>query len=570
MFYSILLVFLGILQFSLLNAQENTLSSSPETAQSSLFDVLAEQCDVDVSHLSLFDFLEFDHHPFWSREFDSRPLEETIMMGEQMSKSAELTQYPKWASEDPEKVRQYYALHQEGRLDRMLGYIACRLGIIIHGEISQEELALKLNHFDIQKLLNEGPFEHPDLSLAAQQLIYDSLQLPKVFDIHLHNPGYDEGNYLNPKAGALGVAAWIDYFKFLVMRYASGITSPYGSTHEARKRIHIYARHFPKLCGVILPIHKAILPDGTEDWENTGNFLKNRSALLTALSFSDTHSELLPAVSVHPFDRKWKEKLMKAHATGIRLVKWMPPQSIQPDSDLLDEYYKTMKELGMFLIAHAGPEHTIPTHKDNEQWMDWGNPLRFRKPLQIGVNVILAHCGHRDSIPDLDHPEQPKIPGYLLFLRLAKEAHQKNQSGEWSGKLFGDLAAVTTHYGPDFIKELLRHANEEGIRLIYGSDYPFTNLIKPKNDAYDLCANARILDREKVGPLKEIRSWNPLLANYVFTKNLELQLPTGETLKFPEETFTGEFKDVEFKLFDREIWEEYKSQEFKRPWPSKF
>jgi uncharacterized protein len=524
-----------------------------------------EHLDFSLTDLSL-DASAFDSDPFWNRNLPpSCFLEETtILSEEQATKNKALSENPKWAEGSPEKVREYYAIHQEGHIDRMLGYVACRLGVIVHGDVNQEQLAINLNRFDIHKLLMEGPDQHAVLSLEAQQLIYASLiDTNKIFDIHLHNLGYDEGNYLNPKASAFGVASWMDYFTFLVLRYASGMSSPQESTHEARKRIHLYAEHFPKLCGIVLPIHKAILPNGMIDWDNTGNFLKNRSALLTALNFQNSSSELLPAISVHPFDLKWKEKLLKAHQKGIRLVKWMPPQSIPPDSDLLDEYYDTLKLLEMVLIAHAGPEHAIPTHEGNKQWIDWGNPLRFRKPLQMGVNVILAHCGHKDHIPDLDDPDQPEVPGYQLFLRLAKEAHEKNQTGEWAGKLYGDLAAVTTHYGPDFIRELLLHANEEGVRLIYGSDYPYTNLIKPKNDAYDICAQAGLLDPEKVEALKEIRAWNPLLANYIFTKNLELQLPNGERLEFPESTFTGEFKDAELKLIDQEIWQDYKINSIK-------
>ena len=480
------------------------------------------------------------------------------LSAEHVQQSINLTENPKWGNGSPEKVHHYYASHRENKLDRILGFIACRLGVIVHGNVNQEQLAINLNRFDIKKLLAEGPYPSPVFSQLAQELLYDSLHdMPRVFDIHIHNLGYDEGNYLNPKAAALGEAAWMDYFTFLVLRYASGMSSPIGSTHEARKRIHLYAEHFPGLCGIILPIHKAILPNGIIDWERTGSFLKNRSALLTALSFESSNSELLTAVSVHPFDPRWQEKLLKAHAKGIRLVKWMPPQSIPPDSDLLDDYYHFMRELGMTIIAHAGPEHTIPTNEDNREWVDWGNPLRFRKPLQMGVNVILAHCGHKDMILDLDHPELIEVPGYQLFIRLAREAHQKNQNGEWQGKLFGDLAAVTTHYGPDFIEQLLLHANEEGIRLIYGSDYPFTNLIKPRNDAYEICAQYGLLPLEKVEPLKEIRAWNPLLANYVFTKNLELRLSCGEVLRFPEATFTGEFKDAELNLIDREAWNQY-------------
>ena len=388
-----------------------------------------------------------------------------------------LTPLPKWTEGDIQKLQNYYELHREGYLDRMLGYIAASMGIIVHGHLSQEQLEEHLNQFDVQSI-DLADLQPGYLSNAACKLIQDSLlDVNRVYDIHLHNLGYDEGNYLNPKASVFGIAQSMDYFTFMVLRYAAGMSEPEGSTQEARKRLQLYAMHFPKLCGIVLPIHKAILEDGTIDWENTGNYLKNRPALQTALSFQSSISELLPAASVHPFDSKWEEKLVAAHEKGIRLIKWMPPQSIPPDSDLLDVYYEKLHQLGMTLIAHSGPEHAIPTNEGNLHWADWGNPLRFRKALEKGVDVILAHCGHRELIPDLDREDDSQALGLDLFIRLAREAHQKNLSGEWTGKLFGDLAAVTNHYGPEFVKELLLHVNEDGIRFIYGSDYPYTNLI---------------------------------------------------------------------------------------------
>lgn len=339
----------------------------------------------------------------------------------------------------------------------------------------------------------------------------------------------------------------MDYFTFTVLRYASGMSSPIGSTHEARKRIHLYAAHFPKLVGFILPIHKPIFPNGQIDWEKTGNYLSNFSAWLTATSFIGNASTLRSAVSIHPFDLEWEEKLQKAHQRGIRLVKWMPPQSIPPDSERLDIFYLKMKDLGMTLIAHPGHEHTIPTY---EGWQDWGNPLKFRRALQKGVNVVFAHCGHHDLIPDLDDPEHSLVSGLSLFLRIALEAYAKNLTGEWQGRAYGDLAEVTTHFGANFIKELLMYAQEEGVRLIYGSDYPYTNLIKPKADAYKICCEAGLLDHHKVKALKEIRSWNPLLANYVFTRNLEVVTDNGRKFSFPKCTFNGEFEDGELVLWE--------------------
>lgn len=452
---------------------------------------------------------------------------------------------PKWSEGDQEIFESYYDSHSEYYIDRMLGYIASSWGIIVHGQLNQEKLSSLL--------------EETQLSQEAENLLLDSLSnINAVYDIHLHNLGYDEGNYLNPKAAAWGIANYNDYFTFMVLRYAAGMTQPLGSTQEARTRLQLYAKFFPKFRGIILPIHQAIHPDGRSDWENTGSYLKNKSALKTASTFESSQSELFPAVSVHPFDLKWEEKLISAYAKGIRLIKWMPPQSIPPDSELLNPYYEKLRELGMVIIAHSGPEHAIPTHEGNLEWFDWGNPLRFRKPLSMGVDVILAHCGHHEMIADIDSESNESALGVDLFIRLAKEAYLKNLTGEWTGRLFGDLAAVTNHYGPDFIKKLLLNINEKGVRIIYGSDYPYTNLVQPGKDAYEICAKEGLLDPQKVKPLKELRNWNPLLANFVFTKNLQLRTEEGEILEFPNCTFDGEFKDANLILVNDELWNSYR------------
>ncbi len=44
------------------------------------------------------------------------------------------------------------------------------------------------------------------------------------------------------------------------------------------------------------------------------------------------------------------------------------------------------------------------------------------------------------------------------------------------------------------------------------------------------------------------------------TRNLELLLPSGEIMKFPDSVFTGEFQDVKLQLIDEEIWQAYKNR----------
>lgn len=442
---------------------------------------------------------------------------------------------PKWAQGNSQVAKDYYASHAETWLDRPLRSVNCLIGVIIHGDLSQDQLQAKLSSFDIKKLLTKGPYDHSLLSVPAQRLISESLKIERVIDIHLHNLGYDEGNYLNPAISTRGKTSFGEYAKWLVIRYAAGMTDPSGSTEEARRRIHLYAHHFPKLQGFILPIHKAFQGDRA-DWKNTGNLLKNRSALRTAQTYQDSDSHLYSAASVHPGDPKWAHKLKKAHDQGIRLVKWMPPQGIQPDHSDYAPFYRAMADYGMVLIAHGGPEHALQV---KAEWQDYGNPLRFRMPLQIGVHVIIAHCGHNDLMPDHDVQISQLLPGNELFARLAREAYSRN----WPGKLFGDLAAVPAHYGPDFVRKLLEYSQEPAFRFIYGSDYPYTNLVKPGSDAFPLLAKSRLLDENLVEPLKQIRQWNPLLAYYICTRQLTCEIEHNR-VRFPDATFTGQFSDI--------------------------
>ncbi|MFX5498339.1 hypothetical protein ABTD99_19505, partial [Acinetobacter baumannii] len=84
-------------------------------------------------------------------------------------------------------------------------------GIIVHQSVDEDQLKENLEEYDIQALLSDGPYESAILSLQAQALIKESLEsFPRVIDIHLHNLGYDEGNYLNPSISSEG--SWMDFF----------------------------------------------------------------------------------------------------------------------------------------------------------------------------------------------------------------------------------------------------------------------------------------------------------------------------------------------------------------------
>ena len=65
--------------------------------------------------------------------------------------------------------------------------------------------------------------------------------------------------------------------------------------------------------------------------------------------------------------------------------------------------------------ADAGEEKAV----HGGAMADFGNPLRIRRALDQGVQVIMAHCGALGTGVDLDKGENgPAIANFELFLRL--------------------------------------------------------------------------------------------------------------------------------------------------------
>lgn len=400
---------------------------------------------------------------------------------------------------------------------RFFYWLGCKLasclGVIANGNVSNKQLAHKL--------------KANRLSLQARSLLERSLKgLTRVIDSHLHILGYDKGNYLSP-----GLNRGFSGMKWAVIHCAAtGTSQQAGSTDLAVERLQLYAQHFDKLQGMILPIHPALTESGKIDYAHTGSSLCNRVAVAAAKTFKGSRSRLLPAVSIHPGCPTWEKQLVEAHAKGIRMLKWMPPQGINPSDPRWDDFYKKLASLGIVLIAHSGPEHAVP---GPAKWQDYGNPRFFERPLQLGVNLILAHSGHKEK--------------WQNFLALAEEAQKQN----WPGKLYGDLAGML-HYGADFVENLVKISQRPGVRILYGSDYPYTNLIPPRKDPLKILAARGLLDQRFVAPLQEIRSLNPLLGNFVAVRQIKLQ-----GLSFPDETFTGDFADGSIKLMDESAWQAY-------------
>ena len=72
------------------------------------------------------------------------------------------------------------------------------------------------------------------------------------------------------------------------------------------------------------------------------------------------------------------------------MIKWLPnSMGISPVHPKCIPYYEKMKELGMVLLVHTGEEKAVISHDELQKF---GNPLLLRKPLDLGVKIIMAHC----------------------------------------------------------------------------------------------------------------------------------------------------------------------------------
>lgn len=98
---------------------------------------------------------------------------------------------------------------------------------------------------------------------------------------------------------------------------------------------------------------------------------------------------LLFGASVHPYRRDAIEVLHRVKEEGAVLNKLLPnTHNFDPADNKLTSYYRTLADLNLPLLIHGGYEHTIPVSNQH-----FGDPARFRLPLDLGVTVIIAHGG---------------------------------------------------------------------------------------------------------------------------------------------------------------------------------
>jgi mannonate dehydratase len=164
--------------------------------------------------------------------------------------------------------------------------------------------------------------------------------------------------------------------------------------------------------------------------------------------------------------------------------------------------------LDLPLIAHGGLERAVLGREAH----DFGNPLRLRRALDAGVRVVVAHCASMGEDRDLDRGATgPYVDSFSLFERMMGVAGYQNL-------LFGDISAMTqvNRAGPALARVVENEAWHA--RLLNGSDYPLPGVMPIFS--VDYLVSLKMVEASAADVLREIRTHNPLLFDFVLKRHL--------------------------------------------------
>lgn len=215
--------------------------------------------------------------------------------------------------------------------------------------------------------------------------------------------------------------------------------------------------------------------------------------------------------SIHPYHDNAVETLEQCIRDGARAVKWLPSaMGIDPASRQCDAFYAALAKHDLPLIVHTGTELSVNGEGHSQ---DHNNPLRLRRPLQMGVRVVAAHCASLGRDYDWDQGDKPgKANSFDLFVRLLNEPHGEN--------LYGDLSAIPQLHRYRVLPALLENALWHG-RLLNASDYPLPGI--PPIYLLKELVRAKLLKASDAQTLHAIRLYNPLLFDFVLKRTLAWQ-----------------------------------------------
>lgn len=368
--------------------------------------------------------------------------------------------------------------------------------------------------FPLSLPLVAGAWEHAPgeldaLSPGARAVLERALDGldERTLDHHVHVAGLGTGGSgcsVNPAM----LSRWnpLRHARFLVYLHASGVRDRERADQEYVERLIDLAEHSPAPGRLaLLAFDRHHRPDGSVDAERTELHVPNEWVWEIAARRPDL---FVPVASIHPYRADAVQELERWANRGVRLVKWLPSaMGMDPASPLCDPFYAAAARHDVAILTHAGRELAVHA----EELQELGNPLRLRRALDAGVQVIVAHCASLGTDVDLDDPDRPRIPSFELFLRLMGEPR-------YVGRLWGEVSALTlVNRVGDPLRVLLRREDLHA-RLVNGSDYPLPAIqvmvhLRP-------LVRGGFLTADEASALREIYDHDPLLFDLVLKRSL--------------------------------------------------
>ena len=298
----------------------------------------------------------------------------------------------------------------------------------------------------------------------------------------------------------------LDRLKFRIYVSATGVRNLANADEDYITRLVRLARTAaPNGKFRILAFDKHYRPDGSVDLAKTTMYVPNHYVVALAEKYPDLFT---PVVSVHPYRADALQELEHWAKAGVRYLKWLPnAMGMDPANPAIEPFYKKLREYKMILLSHAGEEQAVEAEEDQKL----GNPLLLRKPLELGVRVIIAHAASLGECADIDSGGVNKANCFDLFLRMMDEPR-------YTGLLFGEISAMLQfNRMPKPLLTLLERPDLHP-RLMNGSDYPLpaiNSLIWTRS-----MARAGFITAEERQALNEIYDYNPLLFDFVLKRTL--------------------------------------------------
>lgn len=350
--------------------------------------------------------------------------------------------------------------------------------------------------------------------LLEQELVqqaWENINPAHYRDCHVHLVGTGDngsGIWVNPHMKSL--LHPVKYIQFKFYLDASCVNDNGSNDNDYVTRTLNLMEAFP--AGA-----KSMLLAFDHHHNDNGEIVKDLTTFYTPNEYAAKISRMHPRrfewiASIHPYRNDATEKLEWAINNGAKAVKWLPAaMNIDPRSSRCNKFYEVLIKHNIPLLTHSGEEHAV----DAEELQAMGNPLVFRKALDQGVKVIMAHCASIGTNIDLDKgPHGPETENIELFARLMND---KN----YEGLLFGDISAITQVNRTQAALETIINNDQWHHRLVQGSDYPLPGVMPLIS--LNSFTERGYLNEKQAATLSAVRNYNPLLFDFLLKRTISVK-----------------------------------------------